>query len=451
MKANYLTRRGFSKSSIAAILAAQSAPFILKAQSSKKYRTVLIGCGWWGMNILNVALESGTCELVGLCDVDERMLDRSCESLAKLGISNPRRYKDFREILSKEKPEIVIVATPDHWHPLIMIEACKQGAHVYVEKPVGHTVLEGSAMVSAARKYGRKVQVGTHRRVSPHNLSAFEFVKSGKLGKIASAKCFIAYGGRAEKPKLNIEPPKELDWDLWCGPAPKRHFCGDLKNAWGGGIHPRGFRNYLDYANGMIADWGVHWIDQVLWFTGRTSPTSCYSSGGRPVLGPAVYNDKEQTSDAPGHQMAIWNFDDGFSMSWEHRRFSANNHMKGENVGVLFYGQKGILHLGWREGWTFYPQGKNQDPVHVDAQLHEPDHQNIKELYADFIKSIETDALPVCDILKGHQASAMCLLANVSMKLGRSINWDGEKESTGDAEADKLLKREYRGEWEYPI
>ncbi len=446
-----MTRRGFSKSSLAALLAAQSAPFILHAQDGRKYRTVLIGCGWWGMNILNAAIESGRCDLTALCDVDERMLDKSCASLKQYNIPEPKRYRDFREIISKEKPEIVIVATPDHWHPLITIEACRQGAHVYVEKPVGHTVLEGSAMVAAARKYGRKVQVGTHRRVSPHNLSAYEFVQSGRLGRIGTATCFIAYGGGPEQPKPNIEPPRELDWDLWCGPAPLRHFCGDLKNVWNGGIHPRGFRNYLDFANGQIADWGVHWVDQVLWFTGRTSPVSCYSAGGRPVLGPAVYNDQEQTSDAPDHQVAVWKFEDGFNLTWEHRRFANNNHMKGENVGVLFYGEKGILHLGWQQGWTFFPSNKKDPEVHVDAQLHDPDGQNIKELWADLITSIESEALPVCDILKGHQASAMCLLANLSMKLGRSIRWDGKTERTGDAEADQLLKRDYRGEWQYPV
>ncbi len=436
---------------MAAVLASQSAPFILRAQGTKKFRTVLIGCGWWGMNILNVAIESGTCELAGLCDVDERMLDKSCESLKQYTVESPKRYKDFRECLAQERPEIAIVATPDHWHPLIAIEACRQGAHVYVEKPVGHTVHEGSAMVRAARQHGRKMQVGTHRRLSPHNLSAYEFVKSGKLGEIATAKCFIAYGGGREKPKPNIDPPPGLDWDFWCGPAPLRHFCGDLNNAWSGGIHPRGFRNYLDYANGQIADWGIHWIDQVLWFTGRASPVRCYSTGGRPVAGPAVYNDREQSSDGPDHQLALWTFDDGFNLSWEHRRFAANNHMKGENVGVLFYGEKGVLHLGWRQGWSFFPSSSKEPAIHEEPQLHQPDSQNIRELWADFIASIEADRLPVCDILKGHQATAMCLMAMVSMKLGRSIAWDGRSESTGDPEADRLLRRDYRGEWRYPV
>ncbi len=445
------TRRNFSRSSLVAAVAAQSAPFVLKAQGRGKFRVVLIGCGWWGMNILTTALQSGRCELVGLCDVDERMIDAAVDALSGFNIKNPRRYRDFREILAKEKADIAIVATPDHWHPLIMIEACRQGAHVYVEKPVGHTVHEGSAMVRAARKYGRKVQVGTHRRVSSHNIRAYEFIKSGKLGKVASAKCFISYGGGAEKPKPNIDPPAGLDWDFWCGPAPLRHFCGDIDNGGRGGIHPRGFRNYLDYANGTIADWGIHWVDQVLWITGRTAPVSCHSVGGRPVRGPVIYNDREQTSDAPDHQIAVWSFADGFNLTWENRRFAGNNHMKGENVGVLFYGERGVLHLGWRHGWSFYPSNTKHEIISVAPQLHEPDNQNIKELWADFIAAIENDRLPACDILKGHQATAMCLMANLSMKLGRSIRWDAATESTGDVEADKLLKRKYRGEWSYPV
>jgi predicted dehydrogenase len=445
-----LTRRDFTHTSLAAIIAAQSAPFIVRAQDAKRYRTVLIGSGWWGTNILNCALDSGACEASALCDVDERMLAKACENLEKRGVSKPRLYKDFRECLAQEKPDIAIVATPDHWHALIMIEACRQGAHVYVEKPIGHTIMEGRAMVNAAAKYGRTVQVGTHRRASPHNSSGRAFIRSGKLGKIGLIKGFITYGGGPETPKRNGEPPKGLDWDFWCGPAPLRPFCGDLKNAWGGGIHPRGFRNYLDYANGQIGDWGIHWFDQVLWITDLKHPTSCYSTGGRPIRGPAVLTAEQQTSDGPDHQIATWTFAEGPAVTWEHRLFAGNPHEKGENVGVYFYGEKGVFHLGWQKGWTFYPANGKDPVLHEDAQLDQPDGQNIKGLFADFLTAIRTGAKPLCDIEGAHRATTMSLLGNLSLKLGRSVNWDGAKETTGDAEADKLLRRAYRGAWEYP-
>ncbi len=446
-----LSRRLFTHSSLAAVLAAQSAPFAARAQNGAKYRTVLIGSGWWGMNILNAALDSGACALAALCDVDGRMLKLACDALEKRGVSKPKLYKDFRECLAAEKPDIALVATPDHWHALIMIEACRQGAHVYVEKPIGHTILEGRAMVNAAAKYGRVVQVGTHRRASPHNRSAREFLRAGRAGKIGLIKCFITYAGGPETPKPNVEPPGELDWDFWCGPAPLRPFCGDMRNPWNGGIHPRGFRNFLDYANGQIGDWGIHWFDQVLWITDLKHPTSCHSAGGRPIRGPAVLTAAEQTSDAPDSQVATWTFAEGPTVTWEHRLFTGNPHEKGENVGVYFYCEKGVFHLGWQQGWTFYPASGKDPVLHEDARLGEPDGQNIKELFADFLEAIRTGRKPLCDIEGAHRATTMSLLGNLSMKLGRSVQWDGAKETTGDAEADKLLRRPYRGPWEYPV
>ncbi len=447
----FVSRRRFTQGSMAALLAAQSAPFIARGQEGRKFRTVLIGSGWWGMNIVNYgALVSGDCEVTALCDVDERMLEKAVESLEKRGVARPKLYKDYRECLAKEKPDIAIIATPDHWHALPMIEACKLGAHVYVEKPIGHTILEGRAMLNAARKYGRVVQVGTHRRASPHNQSAREFVKAGNLGRIGLIKCFVNYGGGVEKPRRNIDPPKEVDWDFWCGPAPMRPYCGAINNPWSGGIHPRGFRGFMDYANGQLGDWGIHWVDQALWITGREAPVSCHSVGGRPVSGPAILTAEEQTSDAPDHQIATWTFDDGFNMVWEHRRFAGNPHEKGENVGVHFYGERGLLHLGWTKGWTFYPANSKEEVRHEEPRLGQPDGQNIGELFADFLQAIREKRQPLSDLAGAHRATTMCLLGNLSMKLGRSVRWSEAGETTGDPEADKLLRREYRGEWVYP-
>ena len=445
-----LTRRTFTHASLVSILAAQNAPFIVRAQEAKRFRAVLIGSGWWGTNILNAALDTGAVEVVALCDVDERMLALCCANLERRGVAKPRLFKDFRECLAAAKPDIAIVATPDHWHALIMIEACRQGAHVYVEKPIGHTILEGRAMVNAAAKYGRVVQVGTHRRASPHNRSARDFIRAGKVGKIGFVRCFITYGGGPETPKPNREPPPGLDWEFWCGPAPLRPFCGDLRNPWDGGIHPRGFRNFMDYANGQIGDWGIHWFDQVLWITDLKHPASCHSTGSRLVRGPAILTAAEQTTDAPDCQTATWTFADGPTVTWEHRLFAGNPHEKGENVGVYFHGEKGVFHLGWQQGWTFYPANSNEPVIHEEAKLNQPDGQNIKELFADFLNAIRTGAKPLCDIEGAHRATTLSLLGNLSMKLGRSVSWDGLKESTGDAEADRLLRRPYRGAWQYP-
>ncbi len=444
-----LTRRDFLKLSAAASLAGSGAPWV-RAQPSR-YRTALIGTGWWGMNILGEAMGSRQCQVVGLCDVDQRFLKPAAEKVTQASGDQPRTYRDYRELLQREKPGIVIVATPDHWHPLITIAAVEAGAHVYVEKPIAHTIREGRAMVRAARAADRVVQVGTHRRVSPHNVSGREFIRSGKAGKIGMVRAFVLSGGGGpEKPRPNIDPPGDLDWEMWCGPAPKRPFNGDPSNPWSGGIHPRGFRQYLDYANGTLGDWGIHWMDQVLWIMEEKWPRAAYSTGGRPIKGPAVLTPSEQTSDAPDHQAAAFEFE-GFTLSWEHRQFAGNQAEKGESVGCYFYGTQGTLHMGWKSGWTFYPSNARQPVVREEPRLNAPDDQNIRELWADFLASIAGRRRPVSDIEQAHWSTNVSLLGMLSYKLGRSVRWDGEKElAIGDPEANRRLRREYRKPWTYP-
>ena len=385
------------------------------------------------MNILMTALESGQSSVCGLCDVDQNQLSEAATRVREVTTDTFNTYTDFRELLDSEKPEIVIVATPDHWHPLITIAALKAGAHVYVEKPVGHTVQEGRAMVEAARNNGKIVQVGTHRRVSPHNLSGMDFLKSGKAGKIGSVRAFVHYGGGAGETTPDSEAPEGLDWDMWCGPAPLKPYNRR--------IHPRGFRQFLDYANGQIGDWGIHWLDQILWWTEEKYPRHIYSTGGRFI--------RTDNTDAPDTQFATFEFE-SFTATWEHRLY-AHNHAEKANIGCYFYGTEGTFHMGWRDGWTFYPRNAKDPIIHEEARLNAPDDQNIRELWADFISSIESNRLPVCDIEIGHRSTNMSLLAMVSLKLGRSIAWDGEKEKIlGDPEANTLLVRPYRTPWIYP-
>ncbi len=436
-----IDRRVFLKSSLASGLAV-GFPSVLKAARNKTYRTALIGSGWWGTNILREAVASGRCKVVALVDVDRRQLEKCANELARWTNDEPKHYTDYREMLAKDKPDIAIVATPDHWHPLATIDAVKAGAHVYVEKPIGHTIKEGRAMVDAARAADRVVQVGTHRRISPHNVSGMKFLKEGRAGKIGMVRAFILYGGGPEEPRRNEEPPAELDWDMWCGPGPMRPFNTKM--------HPKGFRGFLDYANGTLGDWGVHWMDQIVWILEEKWPKNVFSTGGRPIKGPPVLTQEYQTSDAPDSQLASYEFEN-FTVSWEHRQFAGNAAEKGENVGCYFYGTKGTFHMGWKQGWTFYPTWRSGKVIHEEPTLHDPDKQNIRELWADFLKAIETGSRPVCDIEEIHYSTNLSLLGMLSYKLGRSVRWDGENERIiGDPEANKLLSREYRAPWTYP-
>jgi predicted dehydrogenase len=368
--------------------------------------------------------------------VDKRHIDSALKTVGESTGATPKTFGDYREMLEQVKPEIVINATPDHWHALITIAACKAGAHVYVEKPICHTINEGIAMVKTARETNRIVQVGTHRRVSPHNIGAMEFLKSGKLGKIGSVRAFVNYQGGAGRKEPDSPTPEGLDWDMWCGPAPLVPYNKK--------IHPRGFRNFMNFANGQVSDWGIHWLDQILWWSQEEQyPKSVASTGGRFVL--------EDNTDVPDTQHVVYQFDK-FDLVWEHRLYSGNPPER-HHVGIYFYGSKGTLHLGWFDGWSFYPSGDmNVQPTERGTpQLNEPDGQNIIGLWNNLIECIELGRRPICDIENGHRSTTLALLGMMSLKLGRGIVWDGVNQTIpNDPEAVKMLVRDYRAPWVYP-
>ncbi len=428
-----MKRREFIIKSSAGGLVATAFPNIMLAKKHKVYSVALIGSGWWGMNILTTAIASGTVKVVALCDVDQRQLDAATQKLSSLTSDTPRLYKDYREMLEKVKPEIAIVATPDHWHALPVIKALETGCDVYMEKPIGHTINEGKAIIAAQQKYGGVVEVGLHRHIGPHNVAGMEFLKSGKVGDIKSVRAIVHYDYHDRAPRPDEEVPEGLDWDMYCGPAPFHNYNP--------GIHPKGFRNYLDFSNGMCADWGVHWFDQILWWSEEKHPKTIYSTGG--VINP------NSDADAPDWQNITFEFE-SFTAEWEHRRIGGAYSEK-QNVGVLFYGTKGTFHMGWLDGWTFYPSAKGAQEVHMNHTLHKPDDQNIPELWDDFILAIEKRTRPVADIVNSHYATNMSLLGMMSYRLGRSISWDGEKQIVrNDPEAEQLMSRAYRAPWEYP-
>ncbi|MCS7469338.1 Gfo/Idh/MocA family oxidoreductase [Stieleria sp. ICT_E10.1] len=435
-----IQRRSFLAGTAAAATLA-SAPKIHAASKDKQYRTALIGAGWWGMNILREAMAGGQTKVVALCDVDSDRLEINAEEVTDLSGDTPRTYSDYRELFEKEDVEVAILATPDHWHALNALAAIEAGAHVFIEKPTGHTIGESKAILAASRASDRLVQVGLHRRIGPHHVSGMKFLKDGGAGEIGLVRMFVHSKGGAEKPTRNSEPPENLDWEMYCGPAPLRPYCRR--------IHPGGFRHFLDFANGTLGDWGVHWLDQMLWWSDQQSPRSVHSTGGRPIAGAAILNADEQTTDAPDHQTATYEFD-SFTATWEHRKFAGQGPEQ-TSIGCYFFGTQGTFHLGWRDGWTFYPADGKKQVIHQDAQLQEPDGHNLKLLYADFLRGIESGSRPVADIEVGHQATTLALLGMLSMKLGRSVRWDSATETIiGDEEANGMLKRKYRQPWTYP-
>ena len=255
-------------------------------------------------------------------------------------------------------------------------------------------------------------------------------------------RMFVHGGGGPETPMPNSEPPEGMDWDMYCGPAPLRPFNRK--------IHPGGWRNFLDFANGTLGDWGVHWLDQVLWWSDEKGPKRVYCTGGRPIAGPA--GPKRRPSRPPTRRIIRSRFTSSNSSprSGSTGKFAANDGEK-HKIGCYFYGSKGTFHIGWRDGWTFYPANAKEAAVHEKPQLQEPDGHNLKLLWADFLDAIAKERPPAADIERAHRSTCMSLLGMLSYKLGRSVRWDGAKEQViDDAGANRLLRRKYRAPWEYP-
>ena len=243
-----MNRRQFLRSATAG-LALAGLPNYAADFADQKKRVGLIGTGWYGKSDLLRLVQVAPVEVVSLCDVDKKMVAEAAELVATRQLSRrtPRLYADYRAMLREKDLDAVLIATPDHWHALAMIEAVKAGCDVYVQKPTSVDVIESLAMLAAARKYERVVQVGTQRRSTPHLTEARDrFIKEGKLGKIAFAEVYCYYHMRARENPPDSKPPEHLDYEMWTGPAPMRPY-NKL-------VHPRSWRAFMEYGNGIVGD-----------------------------------------------------------------------------------------------------------------------------------------------------------------------------------------------------
>jgi predicted dehydrogenase len=389
-------------------------------------------------------------EVVALCDVDKNMVAEAARMVAERQVSKntPHTYGDFREMLKQEKLDIVHVATPDHWHALAMIAAVKAGADVYVEKPISVDVVEGQAMLAAARKYKRVVQVNMQRRSTPHLIEAREnIIKTGKLGKIGQVEICCYYTMRARGNPPDTAPPENLDYEMWTGPAPMLPYC-----SW---KHPRGWRAFMEYGNGIIGDMGVHMLDMVRWMLDLGWPKTISSSGG-------ILIDKESKANISDTMIATLDFGE-LPVVWTHRTWGNPVDPEYPWAGFI-YGDKGTLKADVYK-YDFIPRGRGGEKAHGDA-LYEydkyPEDKTEKDLerhvaapmrrhYQNFLDAIDSRGRPVSDIEEGYITASSCILANIACKLGRTLAWDPEKgRVVDDDEANNLLRRPYRLPWVHP-
>jgi predicted dehydrogenase len=418
---------------------------------SKRRRVGLIGCGWYGKIDLWRLNQVAPIEIVSLCDVDKQMLANTADMAASRQRSKkrPRTYSDYRKMLAEKDLDIVLIGTPDHWHALTMIEAAKSGVDIYVQKPISTDVVEGRAMLAAARNQNRVVQVGLQRRSTPHLVEARDrFINEGKLGKISLVEIYCYYHMRATQNPPDTAPPPNLDYEMWTGPAPMRPY-NSL-------VHPRTWRAFMEYGNGIVGDMCVHMFDMTRWMLNLGWPSRVSSTGG-------ILIDKASKADISDTQTATFDYPD-LRIVWQHRSWGTSPDPK-YPWGATFYGDKGTLKAGVF-GYDFIPeQGTGGQPVHRDVtyELEQyPEDKTEKDLerhvapavryhMKNFLASIDARSKPVSDIEQGYISTASCILANNSMKLGREFTWDPVKqEVVNDQEANQMLRRTYRQPWTHP-
>ncbi len=419
------------------------------AERESALRVALIGCGWYGKTDLFHLIQVAPVDVVGLCDVDKQAAEQAAELVAGRQPSGkqPPVYGDYRELLKTEQPEIVLIGTPDHWHCLPMVAACQAGADIYVQKPISYDVVEGQAMVAAARKYQRTVQVGLQRRSTPHLMEARDrYIRSGKLGKVAAIDIHSYYGAPRDFPPPEA-PPAHLDWDMYVGPADWRDFSR--------GIHPRRWRACREFSNGQTGDLCVHLFDLIRYYFDLGWPKSVSATGGILMRAPDTNINTHDT------QTALFDFD-GLHVVWNQRNWGENPEPD-YPWGVTLYGDKGTLKLSvWQ--YDFYPRngGSPEHGTALEEREKYPEDAQHKEteLFAasatrahmrNFLAARQEGKRPVADIEQGYISSACCILANLSMELRRGLVWDAEQGRVhDDDEANARLARSYRGDWVHP-
>ena len=443
-----MERRSFLQLATTGLLAGASSK-LYAAAPQKKLQVGLIGCGWYGKCDLLRLIQVRDVEVVALCDVDSKMLSEAAEIVAgrqKSG-NTPRTFSDYRTMLDQIEFNIVLVDTPDHWHALPAIAAMEKGADVWVQKPTGVDVIESQAMLFAARKHERVVQVGTQRRSTPHLIEARnKVINEGLLGDVGLVEVYCYYHMRNQKNPPDSQPPEHFDYEMWTGPAPMLPY-NEL-------VHPRSWRAFMEYGNGIVGDMCVHMYDMTRWMLNLGWPSHISSNGGTLVQ-------TEARANITDTQTATFQHPD-FPVIWQHRSWGDAPDPQ-YPWGTTIYGSKGTLKLDVNK-YDFIPRGGGK-PLHGDAVFEfekYPEDKTEKDLEKhvasairghmnNFLDCIESREKPVADIEQGHISSASCILANIAMNLERTLEWDPATHTVkNDPDANNRLRRPYRAPWIHP-
>lgn len=421
-----LTRRTFVKSgaAITAMLASSRA-----FGANERIRLGVIGVGNRGGQLIGAAQAHADAEIVAVCDVFKPYRDEWAD---KLG-SGVGKYGDFREVLDRNDVDAVLIATPDHWHAIQTIQACRAGKDVYVEKPMCFTVREGRRMVEVAKETDRVVQVGTQRRSSAMYAELGERIRSGDVGKVTVSSAYRISNmfprgmGRA----ADCDPPADLDWDMWLGPRPLRPFNPN--------IAPYKFRWWKEYSSQMT-NWGVHYFDLLRWLIGETAPASVSAHGG-------VYAvDDDRT--IPDTLQAVFEFAVGHLMLFGQYEASGNSALPSEvelrgTLGTVYAGARGYVIKPEKDG-QFQDGGRKAEAVEVKVNEGDVTVAHLR----NFLDCVKSRRRPNADVEDGHRSTTIAHLGNIALETKSRIEWDSALERiTNNEEANERLHYEYRPPW----
>lgn len=424
-----------------------------------------IGVGNRGTELLHIFMKQKECRITALCDVYKPFLDRDASAIdprildfCKKKIprmnetfeSNPARYSDYRKLLENKDIDAVCIGTPDHWHAIQTIDAMNAGKDVYVEKPLTATIREGRAMVDAQKNTGRVAQVGLHRRGnSIYQELGRTLIAEDKIGKItlgSAARVSNMYPDGIH----NFAPesvPAGFDWDTWVGPRPYR--------GWKRNLAPYYFRWYTEFSSQM-GNWGVHYLDVMRWMLGEVGPSAVTATGGKFVLS----DDRE----IPDTMQVMFEFASGIILNFGVYEATSGSVMPSGEVELR--GTKGIINVSER-GYKIRPTKAGQDQKWAAEELIRPEEKSIRDvsmledgsdegsttgMIANFLECIKSRRQPFCPLEEGHRSTSFAHLANISLALGKRLEWDPAKEVfTNSPEANRMLHYEYRKPWKLNV
>jgi len=424
---------------------------IVPGFSAQSYRRIIgandiIRASVMGVNSRGNALAQNfayqkECDVIHICDVDSRAIEKCSANVQKIQETKPTGFGDFRKSLESKDLDVMVIATPDHWHAPAALLALQAGKNVYLEKPCSHNPAEGEMLVQAASKYKKAIQMGNQRRSWPNVMEAISELKKGVIGRPYFGKGWYTNNRESIGIGKEVAVPEWLNWDLWQGPAPRKNYKDNF-------IHYN-WHWFWHWGTGEALNNGTHMIDLLRWGFDVDYPLKVSSNGGR-------YRYKDDW-EAPDTQVINLDFKEGISMTWEGRSCNGR-HVEGSSVGVVFYGEEGSLMIPGGNEYKIYDlknklvkevkDNKEIDPHELANPAGHLDALHIRNLF----NNITNGEVLKSDIDSGHKSTLLVQLGNIAQRVGHSLEINPENgHIIGDKQAQKLWSREYEKGWEMKL